>query len=288
MESIVTLVTELGSFGLLLALAGFIIYNYVKNGAPIKSSESVKDTSKDIFELKQLLNENTLDIKHSINNLDGRISTLESNVAREVSKLNDRMDDLEDKTDVDAKKLHKKQFADRLKLGPQLHKTLNSFRSRINADHIFIGSFHNGNESITGIPYYKFDIIAERFKPDKVARDIEFAFMYKDADLLRHDMLPQEVVQNTTVHYIIDKDGNSPLKEIDDIIYRRMLGRDIKQLAISLLREPNGSASGFVGCVRYDYEDIDLKELRECGDELEMIYATNDKLVMKNLNNINN
>ena len=198
------------------------------------------------------------------------------------------MDDLEDKTDVDAKKLHKKQFADRLKLGPQLHKTLNLFRSRINADHIFIGSFHNGNESLTGIPYYKFDIIAERFRPDKVARDIEFAFMYKDADLLRHDMLPQEVVQNNTVHYIIDKDGNSPLKDIDDIIYRRMVGRDIKQLAISLLREPNGSASGFVGCVRYDYEDIDLKELRECGDELELIYATNDKLVMKNLNNADN
>ena len=288
MESIVTLVTELGSFGLLLALAGFIIYNYVKNGAPIKTSESIKDTSKDILELKQMLNENTLDIKHSINNLDGRISNLETNVAREVSKLNDRMDDLEDKTDGDVKKLHKKQFADRLKLGPQLHKTLNLFRSRINADHIFIGSFHNGNESLTGIPYYKFDIIAERFRPDKVARDIEFAFMYKDADLLRHDMLPQEVVQNNTVHYIIDENGDSPLKDIDNIIYRRMVGRDIKQLAISLLREPNGSASGFVGCVRYDYEDIDLKELRECGDELELIYATNDKLVMKNLNNTDN
>ena len=224
MESIVTLITELGSFGLLLALAGFIIYNYVKNGAPIKTAQPAVDTAKDIIELKQMLNENTLDIKHSINNLDGRISTLESNVAREVSKLNDRMDNLEDKTDVDAKKIHKKQFADRLKLGPQLHKTLNLFRSRINADHIFIGSFHNGNESITGIPYYKFDIIAERFRPDKVERDIEFAFMYKDADLLRHDLLPSEVVQRGIVHYVINEDGSSNLADIDDIIYRRMVG----------------------------------------------------------------
>ena len=59
MESIVTLVTELGSFGLLLTLAGFIIYNYVKNGAPIKTAQPAVDTTKDIIELKQMLNENT-------------------------------------------------------------------------------------------------------------------------------------------------------------------------------------------------------------------------------------
>ena len=111
--------------------------------------------------------------------------------------------------------------------------------------------------------------------------------MYKDADLLRHDMLPQEVVQNTTVHYIIDEQGNSPLADIDDIIYRRMVGRDIKQLAVSVLRDPDGTPSGFVGCVRYDYNDINLTELRECGIELEQVYAANSKLVMKNINKKN-
>ena len=100
-------------------------------------------------------------------------------------------------------------------------------------------------------------------------------------------MLPAEIVQNTTVHYVIDEDGNSPLSDIDDIIYRRMIGRDIKQLAVSLLRDPSGTPSGFVGCVRYDYETIDLTELRECGIELEQIYASNDKLVTKNLKNKN-
>ena len=282
MDSIVTLITELGSFGLLLGLAGFIIYSYVKNGP--KSGYTDRDNSKDIAELKTILKENTAEIKGSINGLDNRISNLEVNVANSVSELNKRIDTVEcDKSNI--KSSHTKQFTDRLKLGPQLHRTLNNFRARINADHIFIGSFHNGNESLTGIPYYKFDIIAERFRPDKVCRDLEFAFMYKDADLLRHDMLPSEVVQNTTVHYIIDENGNSPLADIDDIIYRRMVGRDIKQLAVSLLRDPDGTPSGFVGCVRYDYETIDLTELRECGIELEQIYATNDKLVMKNLKN---
>jgi hypothetical protein len=39
--------------------------------------------------------------------------------------------------------------------------------------------------------------------------------------------------------------------------------------------------------VKYDYEKLDITELKECGLELEQIYATNDKMVMKNLNKLN-
>ena len=281
MGSIVTLITELGSFGLLLGLAGFIIYNYIKNSNLNKT---------DIVNLENLIKtveNNYKSLSLSLTNIETKFDNLKSNTESEIKEIYENINEIKQSNNISIKTSHTKQFSDRLKLGPQLHKALNRFRSRINADHIFIGSFHNGNESLTGIPYYKFDIIAERFRPDKVARDLEFAFMYKDADLLRHDMLPAEVVQNTTVHYVIDKDGNSPLSDIDDIIYRRMIGRDIKQLAVSLLRDPSGTPSGFVGCVRYDYETIDLSELRECGIELEQIYASNDKLVTKNLKNKN-
>ena len=267
MGDIAQILTDLGSFGLVLGLAAWIIYSYFKDGGP-------KNIAKQDEKIKKMLDESISDLKSSINitmdSFNNRVAGLEQVVVdlrtRPVLTTPD-------------KPSHPKQFLDRLKLGPQLHKTLNTFRTRINADHIFIGSFHNGNESITGIPYYKFDIIAERFRPDKVERDIEFAFMYKDADLLRHDLLPSEVVQSGTVHYIIDENSNSNLEAIDDIIYRRMLGRDIKQLAISLLRDPSGTPSGFVGCVRYDYEKIDLQELKDCGTELENVYAINEKLI---------
>lgn len=261
MSDIVKIVTELGSFGLLLCLAGWIIYNYIKDNP--KSSKTNN-------EFKKLLDDSVNDIKSSLNTINNRVGELEISVNNLKTK---------GEIKIPEKPSHPKQFLDRLKLGPQLHKTLNTFRTRINADHIFIGSFHNGNESITGIPYYKFDIIAERFRPDKVERDIEFAFMYKDADLLRHDLLPSEVVQSGTVHYVIDENGNSTLADIDDIIYRRMVGRDIKQLAISLLRDPSGTPSGFVGCVRYDYDNIDLQELKDCGSELENVYTINEKLI---------
>lgn len=262
MEKIVSVVTELGSFGLLICLAGWIIYTYFKNNP---KGESKND-------LKKLLEVGMMDIKTSIVGLGTRVTNLET-IVNEIRSA-------EPCVDAPTKSSHPKQFLDRIKLGPELHKTLNIFRTRINADHIFIGSFHNGNESLTGIPYYKFDIIAEKFSPDKVERDVEFAFMYKDADLLRHDLLPTEVVQSGLVHYIIDADGRSALEEVDDIIYRRMKGRDIKQLAISLLRDPSsGMPSGFVGCVRYDYDKIDTDELNDCSRELEKVYAINEKLI---------
>ena len=276
MDNIINIVTELGSFGILLALAGFIIYNYVKNQSANKNTNN--SISQDqMTVIKALMEDSTKDIKSSIDMQSNRLDNIERVVGLQINNINDRLTNLEIKNDKT--KQHTKQFKDRLKLGPQLHKTLNAFRNRINADHIFIGSFHNGNESLTGIPYYKFDIIAEKFRPDKVDRDIEFAFMYKDADLLRHDLLPTEVVQRGTVKYIINEDGTSELQDIDDIIYRRMMGRNIKQLAVSLLRDPSGTPSGFVGCVRYDYEDMDIEELKACGDELEHVYATNDKLI---------
>jgi hypothetical protein len=262
MSDIVKLVTELGSFGLLLGLAGWIIYDYIKN----------KNTNKN--DIKSALEASLGDIRMSINNINTRVVGLEKTIIDMKSNPTVVVNNSQT-----TKSEHSKQFMDRLKLGPNIHKSLRNFCSRVNADHIFVGSFHNGNESITGIPYFKFDIIAERFAKNKVEDDIEFAFMYKDAELLRHDMLPSEVVQQGIVHYIIDENENSDLEDVDDIIYRRMVGRGIKQLAISLLHDPTGMPSGFVGCVRYDHEELDLHELQECGHELENIYALNEKLI---------
>lgn len=274
MTDIIKIVSELGSMGLLLCIAGFVIYHYIKN-APKASKEREEMKTAFVGAIERL----NAKLDTSITMLTSRISSVESNLASVKSEIKSEIVASDTAAIAALKPSHPKQFLDRLKLGPQLHKTLNAFRARINADHIFIGSFHNGNESITGIPYYKFDIIAERFRPDKVDRDIEFAFMYKDADLLRHDLLPSEVVQMGIVHYVIDEDGSSPLADIDDIIYRRMVGRNIKQLAVQLLRDPSGTPSGFVGCVRYDYDKIDLQELKDCGSELENVYAVNEQLI---------
>lgn len=261
MSDIVKVATELGAYGVLLALAAYLLYHYIKtNKSNANSNDSIKELKADLKDFISATNTRFTSLEKTI--LDMKVNT-----PQVIIQPNDVKDN------------HSKQFLDRLKLGPNIHASLRNFCNRVNTDHIFVGSFHNGNESITGIPYYKFDIIAERFAKNKVNDDIEFAFMYKDADLLRHDLLPSEVVQQGLVHYIIDENENSYLEEVDDIIYRRMVGRGIKQLAISLLHDPTGMPSGFVGCVKYDYNEMDINELRECGKELENIYALNEKLI---------
>ena len=86
------------------------------------------------------------------------------------------------------------------------------------------------------------------------------------------DKLPIILIQNNKVHYTIDEHGKSELSKVDDIIYRRMIGRDIKQFSVHLMRDTAGKPMGFVGGVRYDYENINMEELGNCAGKLEEIY----------------
>lgn len=277
MESIVSeVITQWGTFGILIAFALYIIYTNIKDN--IKGGKDKDKSPKSDNNI--LLTTLITGMSNKIDNLDNRIDSMENNFNNRLNmvelKLNNQpkhiIDHL-DKAQITKQSEHNKMMEDQMKLGPELHEILAKYRSRMNGDHIFLGSFHNGNTDISGIPYCKFDIIAEKFNPNKVERDVEFAFMYKDADVLRHDKLPITVLQNDQVHYMINPDGTSELSEVDDIIYRRMIGRDIKQLAIHITRDGEGKPSGFVGCVRYDYDDIYMNELSNCAKELEDIYS---------------
>ena len=53
-----------------------------------------------------------------------------------------------------------------------------------------------------------------------------------------------------------------------------MIGRDIKQLALNMLHDDLGNPIGFLGCVKYDYNDLDFNELKSCAEELEEIYKS--------------
>lgn len=281
-----TLITEAiaqwGSFGILIAFAIWIIYNHIKDNWDKKNNKqesSKPQTSNDLLITTLITNLSNkfdkLDTRIDIleNNMNIRIGAIETRLAQQPKNFINHINKLNEEKAIE----HNKAMIDQMKLGPELHDILSKYKIKINSDHIFLGSFHNGTTNISGIPYCKFDIIAEKFSPDEVGRDVEFAFMYRNADILRHNKLPITVLQEEMVHYVIDENGNSELSEIDDIIYRRMVGRDIKQLAFHILRDGNRSPSGFVGCVRYDYENINLQELNNCAKELEIIYRNSGK-----------
>lgn len=293
MENVVVeIIKEWGAIGVAVVFALFIIIkqiiDWVKGSKPKSSTPSndiIPATNGDT--ISELLATMLTSLSDKIDRIDDKVDRLEIN----TNNVNNRLTIVETKLNSQPQAFinqmnriheertaaHNKMMQDQMKLGPELHRILAEYKDKTHAHHVFLGSFHNGTTNISGIPYCKFDLIAEKFSPDEIERDIEYAFIYKDADILRHDRLPLTLLNEGMVHYTINPDGTSKLSDIDDVIYRRMVGRDIKQLAVHITRDGDGTPSGFVGCTRYDYEDIDLSELKTCARELEIIYKNSSK-----------
>lgn len=274
MDAIISqIVSQWGVFGLLLIGIGYIIWdNWRINKSKQNDNNMIMSTMNNIGGKINILQE-------KINIVDDKVVELKSQVDNRIDLIEQKVDQLPisnlqhiDIVNAEKHKNHLKQMDDLMKLGPKLHRIIQVANNNIGSDHIFVGSFHNGNSSLSGIPYYKFDIIAERFAPTKISRDCEFAHMYKDSDILRYDTLPSLLVQQGLIHFVVPSEGDIELSNYDDIIWRRMRGRGIKQIAIRLTRDSNGSPSGFVGVVKYDMNKLNLNYLDECGRELEEIY----------------
>lgn len=274
MDAIISqIVSQWGVFGLLLIGIGYIIWdNWRINKSKRNDNNMIMSTMNNIGGKINILQE-------KINIVDDKVVELKSQVDNRIDLIEQKVDQLPisnlqhiDVVNAEKHKIHLKQMDDLMKLGPKLHRIIQVANNNIGSDHIFVGSFHNGNSSLSGIPYYKFDIIAERFAPTKISRDCEFAHMYKDSDILRYDTLPSLLVQQGLIHFVVPSEGDIELSNYDDIIWRRMRGRGIKQIAIRLTRDSNGSPSGFVGVVKYDMNKLNLNYLDECGRELEEIY----------------
>ena len=74
------------------------------------------------------------------------------------------------------------------------------------------------------------------------------------------------------IDYQYSEEGTPELAELDDIIWRRMKGRGIRQIALRILRDKSNTPSGFVGVVKYDFEELNTDMLDICGKELEANY----------------
>ena len=274
MDSIISqVIAEWGMYGLILLGFGYIIWDNWK------TNKTKKNDNNQIITAVNSMGGKIDNLHDKIKLVDEKVDEFKSQVDTKISMVEEKIDQVPsnqiqqlDDRDVNKQKAHLKQLDDLMKLGPKLHRIIQTANNNIGSDHIFVGSFHNGNSSLSGIPYYKFDIIAERFSPVKVSRDCEFAHMYKDADILRYDMLPSLLVQQGLVHFEVPEEGVLDMQDYDDIIWRRMRGRGIRQIALRLTRDSKGSPSGFVGVVKYDHNKLNLEYLETCGKDLEEIY----------------
>lgn len=274
MDTIISqFIAEWGTLGVVLFAIGWMLWdsrksNKAKNAQNNETLTAVKGLGGKIDNLQDKINLVDRKVDDFKDQVDAKIELLEDKVEQVPTTQMTRLDDREDKK----QKAHLKQLDDLMKLGPKLHRIIQTANINIGGDHIFVGSFHNGNSSLSGIPYYKFDIIAERFSPVKVQQDCEFAHMYKDSDILRFDMLPSLLEQQNIISFKVPAEGDIELANFDDIIWRRMRGRGIRQIALRITRDSKGTPSGFVGVVKYDLNDMKLEYLESCGRDLEEIY----------------
>jgi len=266
---LVEIISQFGVLGLVLAGIVYLIVDGIKTKK--KNLVSSKKLDESITGLESHVDKKIDDVNIRIDLVNTKVDTQYELLNKRIDSGPDKfLEKFEEKEKTD-KEEHFNKLMDQFSQGPKLHGVLKLYRERIGCDHIFLGTFHNGSTSVSGIPYCKFDIIAEKFKPgNKDYR--EYTTIYKDSDVIVHDNLPLVISQEDYIYYKLEEDGKSELSEVDDTLYRRCLKYGIKQFAANLIRDDKMNPIGFVGCVDFDYDNLNFKELRNCAKELEEIY----------------
>lgn len=276
-QVIKTMLESWGLAGAILIGLGYLIYIRIKD---VKDhSKNTKSIEKSIDNLSQKVDDKFVVTNERIDNINDKVDNNHLLVQKQFEAMeealanqpNTIMSQIADKQTADESD-HQKKFLDQLANASKFNRILGSYIKSIGCDHIFVGNFHNGSMSLTGIPFCKYDLVAEKFKPGYRDQDVEFSPIYKNANIYNHGDLPIFLVQNKYVYFRINEDQSSDLEDVDDILYRRCVGRGIKQIMIHMLYDKGGNPFGFVGCVDYDYDDLNVMELAQCAKELELIY----------------
>lgn len=288
------IISNYGSFGILILFAIYIIYEKIKQSGETKTSEQNMQGCAD--HILQQISSVRDDMRVSISTIDEHLKSLKENFNIKHELLNKRLINLEDKINnqsdefiqgikdfnIQSMNEHNERLLHQIELGPKIHRILGRYLDIIECDHIVLGAFHNGVSSLNGIPFAKFDIIAEKFHPSKNIYDVEFAPMYKNVDIFLHNKLPVILIQDEYIHFDIYEDEEQcELDEIDDVLYRRLLGRGINQIALHILKDDNMIPIGFIACIKYNRDKMVERELKNCVTEIEDIYSQHSKAIGK-------
>lgn len=295
MENVVSeIIRNWGTFGVLVVLLGFIIYDkFIKKQSLSKTNNSGKYDKEDLIyeglkEIKDSLETNVENINNNVDSiktsLEKKIFNMETNFNTQISEINTKVnsipvenvkqivEEFREQERIEYEEGHNKALVDALRLGEDIQETLLKYTKEIECQHIFVGSFHNGSNSLSGIPYIKFNIIFEVYNPEDTHKDDhDFAPVYRDCDLTTLGKLPRALIQQKLLYFKLDKENNTEMLNFDQIIPKRMAGLGIKQIALHVTQE-NSKPSGFVGCVRYDDKEMEMDALKLCVKELEIIH----------------
>lgn len=266
-DDIFNSVAQWGVSGILCIVAGYILWDaHKKNKETEKWIREKLLTQKTTAEFRQ-------DTSNDLKELIEKVDQLAEDQALFRKMINDRVDSLEAKIE-EAHNINQEEL--RLEaittIAPAIHTLLQTHIDSCNADHILVALLHNGTQSLCGVPYIKFDVIAEKFYPIRNPKDAEMAQIYKNADIMIHNQLPAAILQNPRVVFDIENDVESPLEQLDINLYNKVLKRGIKHIAFEAFRDIHGRADGFICAYSFKDEKMIIDSFADAAKTLESIY----------------
>lgn len=248
-DIIVQTIAQWGSAGIALLAAGWIIYENWKRS--VKMEEWFRENL-----IKPAGNDDSCKkiIQMSIESIDNKMTKLTN---ESIGFRNDMMNRVSDIEATIAKHHPDRHEYERVRvnaittIAPAVNTILSTCLVDSNVDHVAFGLLHNGTSSLSGIPYIKMGIIAEKYKPLQYPNDIDLAVEYRDDDITKYNRLPHCIIQNGYTEFDIENDEN--LAELGMVVYNRCKKRGIKRIAFVPINDALDMCTGCI--IAYSFEN---------------------------------
>lgn len=257
--------SQWGAAGVVAIAAGYVLWDSYK-----KNKENEKWVREQMASARTSREGN----KESLNEISTSLKEFREDHRQWRTNIENRISEIEQKIDKhhpdhhDAEKLRLEAIS---KISPALYHYMANGLETCKCDHIALALLHNGSVNLSGIPYIKFGVITEKYRPLHCPNDVDLLSKYKEEDIVAHNRLPMAIAQNHHVEFNITED--SPLADIDPVLFSRCLKIGIKHIAFQAVRDNKHMVTGFVVIYKFnDDEPLDLVGLHDTADAVERLY----------------
>ena len=253
-----------GTAGLIAIAAGYVLYDAWKKN---------KETEKWLRDQVKSSSESCSTIRVDLGDITTSIKEMKEDNAEFREEIKQRVKTIEDKIDKrhpDHNRLEAVRLNAISQIAPSIHTIINDGLGNCKCDHIGVALLHNGSVSLSGVPYIKFGIIAEKYKPIRCPHDIDLSAKYKEEDIMQHNRLPSCVVQNKNIEFEIEDD--SILVDVDPSLYLKCKNLGIKRIAFEAFQDIHGLTTGFIVIYKFNSEPFDMDALHSTANTIEHLY----------------
>lgn len=269
-DVLIATLSQWGAAGIVLIAAGYIIYDsWKKNKANEKwfREHMIKTTP---------CPDHQNQLKNSLDGISDKLNHISQDNQQFREEISNRVNHIEETI----QKLHPSKHqheAIRIQavtqVAPAINGVLADGLKLCKIDHIALGLLHNGSTTLSGIPYIKMDIVAEKYKPIQNPNDVSIIPLYQSEDIIQHNRLPQCILQSKSVELDIENSAQV-LMDMDFILYNRCLQRGIKRIAFIPINDHHGLCNGCLIAYKFTNEPMDINLLESKANIIRNLYCS--------------